>query len=582
MANIKLMRLTLDNFKGQHHLDFQPEGRSCSIFGDNAAGKTTVYDAFVWLLFGKDSLGRKDFDIKPLLPDGTVADRAAITRVEAVLDVDGTEKILKRFYYEKWSTKRGRSEATYDGNSSDYYVDDVPVKKGAFDAEVAGMVDEDTFRMLTSVTYFPEQMKWQQRRTLLCDWAGVRSDREIMATDDRFAPLADAMGAKSLDDYKKMVTSRRKGMAKDKTDIPARIDEQLSTVQELEKVDFASMRERREALAVDEERLKGELYSLRSQNRTEDLEHQLRAAQADLRALEERNRAHRAQQTAGRENPTLIQSDIDRLKIDIQQTRKLIDRVQSDISRQTKYVDDAREEWFRISQEKFSGRDTCPSCGQKLPKDRIDDLIRQFDSDKESRLRRIMEKANLDKASIEENKKLLSEYESSIKQMEPRYTARLADLDAAKNQAPAEDLPEYAAEKNSITAQIEKLKDQIRRSGTSTHADELAINDEIRSTRNAIAALDASIAQEARLMAARSRVEELRAQANKITAELEELDGILFLIEDFSRYKAGFVEESINSLFQHATFRLFREQINGGLEECCDVMYHGVPYQADN
>ena len=53
-------------------------------------------------------------------------------------------------------------------------------------------------------------------------------------------------------------------------------------------------------------------------------------------------------------------------------------------------------------------------------------------------------------------------------------------------------------------------------------------------------------------------------------------------MEDFSRYKAGFVEDTINGMFEHARFRLFRDQINGGLEECCDVVFGGVPYSSLN
>ena len=56
------------------------------------------------------------------------------------------------------------------------------------------------------------------------------------------------------------------------------------------------------------------------------------------------------------------------------------------------------------------------------------------------------------------------------------------------------------------------------------------------------------------------------------------LDGILFLCEEFTRYKVKFIEESINRRFSMVRFRLFREQINGGLEDCCDVTVDGVPF----
>jgi len=199
MANIILSRLTIDNFKGCRHFELAPNRKGCTISGENAAGKTTIFDAYMWLLWGKDSRGRKDFDIKPLLPDGTVADHAAITSVEGEFWADNCPITLKRTYYERWSAKRGRSEATFDGHSSDYYIDEVPTQKNGFDQAVAALVgSEDTFRILTSVTWFPEQMKWQDRRAKLFDLAGIQDDRDIMATDVKFAPLQVAMGGKDL------------------------------------------------------------------------------------------------------------------------------------------------------------------------------------------------------------------------------------------------------------------------------------------------------------------------------------------------------------------------------------------------
>lgn len=124
--------MTLENFKCHEHLEINFGGKSANIYGENAAGKSSIYDGLTWLLFGKDSHGRKDFDIKPLTQEGNVKDHAAITSVEAILSVDGMERKLKRTYYEVWSTKRGSAEATFDGHSSDYFVDDVPCKKNEF------------------------------------------------------------------------------------------------------------------------------------------------------------------------------------------------------------------------------------------------------------------------------------------------------------------------------------------------------------------------------------------------------------------------------------------------------------------
>ena len=241
MRSIQIMRLTLDNFKCHRHLTLQLGGRNATLYGDNATGKTSVYDALTWLLFGKDSAGNgeKNIEIKPLDSTGSVIDHSAITSVEAELSVDGEITTLKRTYREVWSTKRGTSVETYDGNTSEYFVDGVPCKKYAFESKIKELVPEDTFRLLTAVGYFPGDLKWQERRAILFDMAGTLTDREIMAMDAKFAPLLEGMGKLSLDDYKKKLAAEKRGFVGIKDQTPARLDECQKTVRDLAGLDFA-------------------------------------------------------------------------------------------------------------------------------------------------------------------------------------------------------------------------------------------------------------------------------------------------------------------------------------------------------
>ena len=181
MKEIKLLALDIRNFKGCAALSLSLDGRSASIYGDNAAGKTTIYDALTWLLFGKDSRGRGDFEIKPLDSSGQIKDHAAVTEVEATFLADGMSITLRKTHYEKWSTKRGSIDATYDGNTSEYYVDGIPSKKYEYERRVSELVDETLFRTLTNVTYFCESMDWRDRRKTLLDVCGVPDDHTIMA-----------------------------------------------------------------------------------------------------------------------------------------------------------------------------------------------------------------------------------------------------------------------------------------------------------------------------------------------------------------------------------------------------------------
>ena len=243
MREIKILTLSLRNFKGCETLTLDFGGQSASIYGDNATGKTTIYDALTWLLFGKDSRGRGDFEIKPLGPDNKVKDHAAVTSVEAALLTDGIETRLKKTYFEKWSTKRGSATETYDGNTSEYFVYEVPVKKYEFEQRVGSIVDEELFRVLTNVSWFCEGLDWKSRRKALFQVCEVPDDRLIMAENPQFSSLLDSAGALSLDDYKKKLTAQRKALNGARNTVPARLDEQRRIIDSLSTMDFEEVRE---------------------------------------------------------------------------------------------------------------------------------------------------------------------------------------------------------------------------------------------------------------------------------------------------------------------------------------------------
>ena len=304
MTDIKIKRLALENFKCHRNLVLDFNGGNASIYGDNATGKTSVYDALTWLLFGKDSHGNgeKNIEIKPLGEDGEVRDHNAITAVEAVLLVNGEEVTLRRTYQEVWSTKRGRGEATYDGNTSEYYVDGVPCKKYAFAEKVESLVNEDTFRMLTSVSHFPAAISWQERREVLFRVANVAGDREIMLNDEKFFPLIEGMGKLSLEDYKKKLQSDKRAYVGAKTDIPARISECQKTIEDVDGMDFGAARAKIEALTVERDALEAELLSIERNTAAEGKRMEIREARLEQVALDNENKAYRLSQTVGAPN----------------------------------------------------------------------------------------------------------------------------------------------------------------------------------------------------------------------------------------------------------------------------------------
>lgn len=581
--DIRLKSIHLENFKCHKSLTITLDGRDASIYGDNATGKTSVYDAITWLLFGKDSAGNgeKNIEIKPLAPDGSVKDHQAVTEVEAVLLADGEEISLKRTYQEVWSTKRGSSEPTYDGNTSEYYVDGVPCKANAYKAKVTELVDEEQFRLLTTVSYFPDKMPWQKRREALFSLFGAMDDRQIMETDQRFAPLMEAMGKLPLEDFKKVVTQKRKGFLATRNEVPARISECEKTISDLSGMDFDGAEAQLSILNARRDSLNAELLAIQQNTAVQSKEIELKKAKLDVEAIERDNAAYRATQQSALPSISTMDEELRRARSSLDTAKRSLEMRIRDIQKCDELISTARDKWRQINAEQFTAKDVCPTCGQRLPENQIQGSIAAFEADKKRRCDELVNLSQSYKADKgyfqkeeQETRQYIQEFEANIREIEDRIrTAK----DISSKTAIA-DMPDYAEKKSAaldavtaIGAELTKLKEDASSAASGLKSRMSEVKSEIDRV-SGIAGLRSSYEY------AQRRIQELREDAQAAAENLSQLDRLLYLMEEFSRYKASFVENGINDKFRIARFRLFREQANGGVEDRCDVVYDGVPY----
>ena len=580
MREIKIVRLELENFKCHRHLRMDFGGRDVTIYGDNATGKTSIYDALTWLLFGKDSQGNseKNVEIKPLDGTGTVADHQAITSVEAELVAGGETVTLRRTYREVWGTKRGYSEAVYTGNESEYFVDGVPCKKFAFDERIKALVPEDVFRLLTSVEYFADTLHWQKRRAVLFDMAGTKTDQEIMAEEPAFEPLLEGMGKLSLEDYQKKLTAEKKGFMGVHDETPARISECQKSISDLQGLDFVAAKAEVAAMEEQQRAISAQIVALEHNAAADAKRMEIREQRFALDKLNMENASYRAQQTAQGPNADAIRQQATMERSRLYSVKTLMENGQRSLSNYDKAVEELRNQWIEVNGETFAGG-TCPTCGQSLPFDQLRAATESFEAQKQRRLNEITQSANLQKqakaeaeAHIREQQAEIEDREKHISELEQQYEAAIAA------RVEPVDMPGYSEIAASIRESIAQLEGELQQlqGGTEKARGQLSaqladVNLRLRNARDVAA-------KEGVLQYARQRIEDLREEARNAATALEAIEKMLYLAESFTRHKARFVENGINSLFSIARFRLFREQANGGLEERCDVVLDGVPY----
>ena len=584
MTEIKIKSLSLENFKSHKSLKLELAGGNASIYGDNATGKTSIYDALTWLLFGKDSQGNgeKNIEIKPLDANGEVKDHDALTAVEAALDVNGEEVTLRRTYKEVWTTKRGSSEATYDGNTSEYYIDGVPCKKNGFQDKVNELVDEDTFRMLTSVSHFANSISWQDRRAVLFKVAGVMADEQILATNEQFTPLVESMGKLSLEDYKKKMLAEKKKFTGAKTEIPARISECQKTIEDMEGLDFTGAKAKVEALQLQKDGISSQIAALNAQDGAQQKSLEIKAVQVEMDALERENTMHRDSQLTGGVDVHSLNMRLTSLQVQMDRNKGNIDNEQAYIDNLDRDISQSRSRWISVSGEAFSGG-SCPTCGQGLPEAQLRAAMERFEAEKKLRLQEIETTANANKAAKEQAENRLAGVKSELVQMQSEGESIREQIRAAEAARVApQDMADYASRKTVLQEKLDKLNADLHEIHENT-ADLMAkLRQEMSAVTAQISEEMAIISKESLLEYSRQRIGQLREDAKNAAECLEAIEKMLYLLEEYSRYKTRFVEDSINGLFRIARFRLFREQANGGIEDRCDVVYDGIPYISVN
>lgn len=578
--NILLKSLDLVHFKCFNvlHLDFH-EGVN-NIYGENAAGKTSVYDALTWLLFNKDSAGGARPDIKPHhAPAGTMPE------VTAVLEVDGVPIKLRKVLREKWEKPRGSSIERYAGDTRDYYIDDVPLAENEYKRRIAELIDEQQFKLLTDVWAVTSKMHWKDRRTLLAEICGLPEDKQLLATTPRFAELNEKVGRRTVDEYKSVLVKQRKDMNANLNTLPVRVDECSRMVTELESLDFAAAHSESDRLQAERERVQGELVKLTNNTLAAQARNELGALQNQLRELETENNAHLASQRVPVEDETpALTAALDRAKREADRLTRTIAQERDLVLNGETRLDDYRARWRAIDAEVFTD-EHCPTCGQVFPAERLAAARQSFEDGKNRRKNELLEDSNLLKTQISAAKERLLTAETALKTAKDEVQKVRIALDGYTPPVivEPENLPDYNRRKSAIQTLISDAEKRLDRLNSDTAAEKSRLETEHAELTRRKLESDAVLAKELTLADTRRRIAELQAEQRTAAAEVEQMDRLIAMCEEFTRYRVQAITESVNSKFRLTRWRLFTELVNGGLVDCCEPMdRNGSTFEGTN
>ncbi|MEG6615352.1 AAA family ATPase [Peptococcaceae bacterium 1198_IL3148] len=590
---MKLLQLVLNNFKGIRHFVLDTQGGNVDVFGDNATGKTTLFDAFLWLLFDKDSQNKKDFDIKTLDDSGQPY-HGLDHEVEAIFDINGKQLTLRKVYAEKWTKKRGSATREFAGHTTDYYIDGVPTgTKKEFVDKVAEIANEDIFKLLTNPSYFNTQLHWQERRKILLEVCGDVSDADVIASDKSLAELPGILQGRKLEDHRKVIVARRAEINKELERIPVRIDEVQRNLPDISTIIPEALVDDMEKLRAERQQKEQELSRIESGGEIAEKRLQLRVVESELVQLKNQHRSQ-VDEILGEKQRKLstLKGQIYEFNNAISRLARQKENCLADIARLEDENARSRDYWFVVNERKFEFEqsDTCPTCGQSLPQEKLDaareKALAKFNLDKATELEAISADGKKNNARIVELQKEVTELDKKI----DTVTTDIANTEKLVSDLQKEIDALLASIKNieETPAYAEKIqqKETLEQAITTLQEDNTEaiskVKQEIKVIDDAIAAIEESIAKVKQHEQGNKRIEELKEQERALASEFERLEQELYLTEQFIRSKVSLLEEKINNCFKLARFKLFETQINGGVVECCETMYQGVPYSSLN
>lgn len=583
---MKLTKLELLNFKGLKAFTINFNG-DVIIRGDNATGKTTVFDSVCWLLFGKDSLDRADFEIKTLDKGEPIHKVNHEVTGTFTLDEGGTVE-LKRVYREKYSSPRG-GEVTMTGHTTDYFIDGVPKKEKEYKEIVNSLVDENIFKLITNPLYFNETYSWQNRRKLLLEMCGDISDEDVIAEYSELKALTDILSGHSVDDHRKVVAAKKTAINKELDMIPVRIDEALRGKPTIDTPRDVLIQEISLATTTLET-LEADKALLVNGHAVVDTRAELRDVQRRLMARESELQMEYKKQSALKSNEyDMVVSELNNLSSKVESTKHRLDTSNRDIQRIESVIDELMYQRQQVNEDAFvmDIDEACPTCGQKLPAEQIQAAREKAETKFNLRKSKQLEELN---QSIELKQQDIENIKKRDAGLEPVET--LEALIKAKElvkQTITDEIGQLTApvlDDDSIYADLkaEEFMLQMKLDESNTdHSEEIAdIDKRIATTKEHRFNLETELNKYEEAKRIDTRVAELESQQAELAAEKSKLDEASFLMDEFVKAKVSMLEDVINSRFKLARFKMFNVMLNGNVEECCETTYKGVPYRSMN
>lgn len=597
MKKIILKSLHLENFKQFSDKKVVFNEKQTFISGDNGTGKSTIFDAFMWLLFGKDVQDRKDYEVKRLI-NGESVPKTEVS-VTGVLEINGEIITLRRQLVERWSKDKGIAEEKFKGNKTVTTFNEVPMNVTDYDRKINEIIDSTVFKMITNPLFFAN-MGWEQQREQLFQIAGCLSDDEIADKDEAFKALLDSISGKSLRDYRKEIVSKINKAKEQLRDVQPRIDQENKRMPDA--LDFTAIEDQIQAKQNRITEIDNAIYSKHEAEnlKFKDIQEKQRVAnslkQERQQLLFDANQSERDRVNNANQDRKNVATDIVSIDMKIRSIEDQIKYLNNDIkayqdyiNRETLKADDLRNQWFAENAKEYNGETDCNHCGQPLPVKMMDKAKQIFQDSKANKLNEITMKGTQINTNIAEAKEKIAKCEDQIKENQIKIDGLNDEKILLENklskitfvdfvEVGPQTLPEYVKLTEKISAFEENIKNF-----TPEAVDDSELKNQKAEIVSEIDSLKAQLHTRQIISEKKAEIKRLEKEATELSQLIADYQKIELTIKAFTKTKVDDVDSRINRLFSFVTFKLFSYTIEDNTEnETCIPLVNGVPFPAAN
>lgn len=585
MKNIKLKRLTLEDWRAQNRIvDFT---NKTIVRGANGAGKSTMMDAFLWLLTGTDSENRTNYDLYDNNKDFT-PENAIPAVVEGIFDIDGVEHTFKRTAVQKWTRKRGTT--VYEKAKSDdygYYIDGLSVSAKNYNERIEALfADIDQLKLMLNIGLY-RLLDWKALRKHFADMAGIVSKDELQGDYSAIEPLI----AKYEDDptFKGNAVETVKESFRQKINpLKHSVDKMDSEINGMKEMlpDLDGVDEAKAAIASKRSRIEEidrEIIGMGDANRPF-----IEKRSAELSAIAEKKHTielARQKWDAKQNEPVaslrkkLFELQAANYKIGnannaAKQRKASIERQIESAKQQYEYFDKERD---RLKSEKdkavtsvFDDNRICPTCGQPLPIEMVAQMKKDFYENRDEQVAAIIKRGKKMRAMRDEQAEIIANLEKELSEIkfEPLLDATSINADIESVAAMIHPFDDSA-----LVAELKEMEDNL------TVVPELntdALLQEKSILNREILEMQTVVAKESRLEFDREKIAAKESERQKSGAELARLEGLFDKCVEREREWASIVRVRANRYLHLCKVEMTEINKSGDISDICTVTIDGV------